>query len=538
MRGYEIIARSLAAEGCDALFGVAGDANLYVIDDLVRSHGVRYVPAAHEGAAVMMALGYARVRGSVGVATTTHGPAVTNTVTALVEGVRSATPIVLVAGDTDPSRPHHPQSIDQAVVAAAAGAGFEHLASLEGASLVISRAFWRAAAERRPILLNVPSQLQWAEGEYEPHSGTWTNHQPTAPDPAVLDRALGIVASAARPIVLAGRGASGAREPLVRLAERLGAPVATTVLGSNLFRGDPFDLGIFGTLSHPVAADAISRSDCIVSFGASLSSYTTDDGRLLHGKRVVQCDSSPTSFGPVPRCDVGVVGDAARTAQLMLDWLEAVDHEPSAFRSGDLRDRLAAREWIDDLVDKGTADSVDHRTFTEALDRLLPEDRTVVVDVGRFMLQALTMPVPEPTALVTTHGFQSIGLATAAAVGAGVGRPDRPVVLLVGDGGFMMGGLAEFQTAVRSGVDLIAVVYNDGSYGAEHVQFYRKGLDPSLSLNDWPDLTAVARAMGGDGVAVRSNSDLDEVAKAIGARQRPLLIDVSLDPDVVSALMG
>ena len=105
MKGYQIAARSIAQSGVNTVFGVAGDANLYMIDDLVRSHGVQYIPAAHEGAATMMAIGYARTRRRVGVATTTHGPALTNTFTALVEGVRSRTGIVLLAGDTDPSDP-------------------------------------------------------------------------------------------------------------------------------------------------------------------------------------------------------------------------------------------------------------------------------------------------------------------------------------------------------------------------------------------------------------------------------------------------
>lgn len=538
MKGYEIVARALAHEGATTVFGIAGDANLYIIDDLVRSQGVRYVAAAHEAAAVMMAIGAARVAGQVGVATCTHGPGFTNTLTALVEGVRSRTPIVLVAGDTDPGLPDHPQNIEQRQVADTAGAGFEPVRSLAGVPLATSRAFWRAVTERRPIVLNIPSQLQWAEEEYQPFTAQWTTQQATAPDPEVLDLALGIVASSTRPIVLAGRGAIGARAELLVLAERLGAPVATTVLGSNLFRGDPFDLGLFGTLSHPVAAEAIASADCIVSFGASLNSYTTDSGRLLQGKRLVQCDIAPSSFGSVPKCDAGIVADAARTATTMVTWLDQIDHRPSGFRSEDLRARLAGRSWQGQHADQGSDDTIDPRTFTEALDRLLPQDRTVVVDVGRFMLHGLTVPVPEPMALVTTHGFQSIGLGTATAVGAGVARPDRPVVLLVGDGGFMMGGLAELQTAVRSGVDLIAVVYNDASYGAEHVQFHRKGLDPELSLNDWPDFADVAIAMGADGLTVRSNADLDILAKAIDTRRRPLLVDVKLDPVLLSSLMG
>jgi acetolactate synthase I/II/III large subunit len=538
VHGYQIVARSLADAGVTTVFGVAGDANLYIVDDLVRSHGVRYVAAAHEAAATMMAVGYSRVRGEVGVATTTHGPGLTNTTTALVEGVRSRTPMVLLAGDTDPALANHPQSIDQRRLVEATGAGFEHVGALAVAPEAISRALWRASSERRPVVVNVASQLQWAEGDYEPFSRPWPTAHRTAPDPEVLDRALGVMASSIRPLVLAGRGAIDAREPLLRLAERLGAPVATTVLASNLFRGDPFDLGIFGTLSHPVAAEAIAEADCIVAFGASLNTYTTDAGTLLRDKQVVQCDLTAAAFGALPQGAIAVVADAGRTAETMLEWLDELDHKPSGFRSDALRDRLAVRGWRGSHTDRSTDDTIDPRTFTEALDEILPSERTVAIDVGRFMLHGLTVPVPEPAALVTTHGFQSIGLGPAAAVGAGVARPDRPTVLLVGDGGFMMAGLAEFQAAVRAGVDLIAIVYNDGSYGAEHVQFQRKGMDPALSLNDWPDLASVAQALGGDGVRVRRVGDLPALAEAVGSRRRPLLVDVSLDPELLSSLMG
>ena len=538
MRGYEIVARSIARSGIDTLFGLAGDANLYIIDELIRSHGVRYAPAAHEAAATMMAIGYARAGDRVGAATTTHGPALTNTVTALVEGVRSGTPIVLFAGDTDAADPDHPQNVDQRAVVAAAGAGFEPLRSLRHAAADVGRAVWRAKVESRPIVVNMPSQLQWAEGECEDVTISWPDPQAIGPDPAALDKALGILASANRPIVLAGRGARHAREPLSRLAERLGAPLATTLLGAGLFRGEPFDLGVFGTVSHPVAAETIMHSDCVISFGASLNKYTTDAGRLLAGKRLVQCDISPTRFGRHPRIDAAVIGDAAAVADTMVRWLEDAGHRPGGARSQELADRLAARAWVGDHSDRGTDETIDPRTFTAALDRALPADRTVAIDVGRFMLWGFTLPVPEPTALVTTNGFQSVGLGSAAAVGAAIARPDRPVVLLAGDGGFMMGGMAEFQAAVRLGVDLVAVIYNDGSYGAEHVQFHRKGLDPRTSLNDWPDFAAVAAALGGHGMTVRSNKDLDAMADAIAGRRRPLLVDVHLDPVMLSELLG
>jgi acetolactate synthase I/II/III large subunit len=535
MKGFEIVASALADEHVGILFGLAGDGNLYLIDDLVRARGVRYVGAAHEASAVMMAIGFAKARDEVGVATTTHGPGMTNTFTALVEGVRSRCPIVVLIGDTDPQRLDHGQDIDQRAIVSATGAGFELVRSLAAAPEDVNRALWRARTEQRPIVLNLPVALNWAEGDYEPFRRARPVQQALAPDPDALDEAVGLIASSKRPIVLAGRGAVAARASLLALANTLGAPVATTVQATGLFRGEPYDLGIFGTLSHPVASKAIAQADCVVAFGASLNFWTTDNGAVLKGKRVVQCDLTPSRFGPIPRCDVGLLGDSARTADAILDWLKVVGRAPSMFREN-FRAALSARAWVNDYTDRGTNGTVDPRVLTAALDESLPHDRTLVIDAGRFMHYALTVCVPEPTALVTTHGFGSIGLGAGAAVGAGVARPDRTVVLMAGDGGFMMGGFADFQAAVRSGVDLIAVIYNDGGYGAEYVQFYRKGMDPSLAVNSWPDLSSVAVAMGGEGVTVQSNADLAKLTHRIEARSGPMLIDARIDPEVMSAL--
>ena len=124
----------------------------------------------------------------------------------------------------------------------------------------------------------------------------------------------------------------------------------------------------------------------------------------------------------------------------------------------------------------------------------------------------------------------------AEAVGVCEAMTDRPVLLVTGDGGFMLGGLNEFNTAVRYGYDLIVVVCNDGSYGAEHVQFRNRGMDPSLSLFNWPDFAQVATALGGSGIAVRSDADFEMMRRAIKEREGPLLIDLKLDPDYVPPL--
>jgi thiamine pyrophosphate-dependent acetolactate synthase large subunit-like protein len=540
MKASESLARSLVDQDVDTVFGVLGDANLFMGDHLIREHGTRYVGATHEAIAVSMALGFARVSGKLGVATVTHGPGLTNTITALVDGVRSRTAMLLVAGDTSAAELDHPQQIDQAALVAATGAGWAPVRSPATVAADVATGIRRAFVEQRPIVLNVPIDISREETEYRKAPVVPPLERSVGADPDALDRAVGLIASAARPLILAGRGAAvaDAGAAVVTLAEQLGAPLCTTVLGSGLFNEDAFNLGIHGTLAHDTALDAIGEADCVVVLGASLNRHTTDSGSLLRGKRVVQVDIDAAQIGVHVDVDVAVVGDARRVAESMTDMLRSVDHHPSAFRSSTLRTKLS--DHSNDSADLSTDTHVDPRAALRQLDRILPTERTVAVDTGRFMRQALTMSVPEPTALVTSHAFGSIGLGMGNAIGAAVARPDRPTVLFTGDGGFMMGGIAELHTAVEHELDLIVVVFNDGSYGAEHVQLFRLGIDPAVSQHHWPDFCNVGSAMGYEVISVTNTAGFDAVAERVATRKpgRPLLIDIAIDPVVASRIQS
>ena len=327
---------------------------------------------------------------------------------------------------------------------------------------------------------------------------------------------------------------------MVRLGEALGAPLATSLLGTGYFEGEPFNLGIHGTLSHEIAGETLAMADCLIVFGASLNFFTTAYQSMLAGKRVVHVNLDPSHIDRHATVAAGVVGDATVVAEAMIALLKEAEHQPSSFRTADLEKKLQEFDLSDSYEDKSYDGAVDPRTLTRQLDVGLPQDRQIVVDAGRFMLDALTMSVPNPRDLVTSHGFGAIGLGMSTAIGAAVAHPTRPTVLCIGDGGYMMGGLTELSTAVPLGLDLIVIVYNDGSYGAEHIQLVTKGMDPAASLHEWPDFCAVAESMGCDTAKIASLDDIDAALEVVKNRQpgRPVLIEASTDPDVVSAIYG
>lgn len=525
---YQSIARATREHGVETLFGLMGDANLFMVDSFVRDCGGTFVPASHEASSILMALAFAHVSGAVGVATVTHGPALTNCTTALTEAARGNVPMVVLAGDTPVENPRHLQSIDQRELVKVTGAGFEQLRTAATIGEDVARAFYRAQVEWRPIVLNMPADLMWQEVT---HQRTVLNVHSSPRGVAAgesLDNAIGMIASARRPLLLAGAGAISARDEIIKLADRLEAPLATTLKAKGLFRDHPYNIDIFGTLSTPAAYELIAQSDCIVCFGTSLHDFTSDRGKLMKDKRVVQVDAEPVAIGGGVHPHAALVADAGLAAETILYWLDEAEIAPSGFtRELDIASLTAHPIGSE----KEAPGCINYVYALERLEQALPQDRLLVTDGGRFMTEVwCRLSVADPQSFVATVNFGSIGLGLQEAIGAGVAAPDRPVVMFTGDGGFMMGGINEFNTAVRLGLDLIVIVANDSAYGAEHIQFIDRKMDPGLTEFHWPSFAETARALGGQGLEVRSKGDLEQAIAAMEQRKGPMLIELHLDP--------
>ena len=525
---YQSIARAVAEHGTDTMFGLMGDANLFMVDSFVRDCKGQFVPAAHEGSSVLMALAHAHVSGKVGVATVTHGPALSNCTTALTEGVRGHIPIVLLAGDTPVSNPRHLQGIDQRELVKATGAGFEQLRAPETASRDVARAFYRAQVERRPIVLNMPADFMWTEVTHEEHVLDVFTAPGGVAEGDILDEAIGMIASARRPLILAGGGATQAKDQIVALADRLEAPLATTLKAKGLFNDHPYNIDIFGTLSTPAAYDLIAKADCIVCFGTALHDFTTDKGKLMTNKRVIQVDVDPRAIGGGIHPDAALVADAGRTADTITWWLNEAEIPPSGWTK-ELNPATLTEHPV-----SANKSGEGYINFVQALEKLegrFPKDRILVTDGGRFMTEVwCRISAPDPQSFIVTANFGAIGQGLQEAIGAGVAAPDRPVVLFTGDGGFMMGGINEFNTAVRLGLNLTVIVANDSAYGAEHIQFIDREMDPGLTMFEWPSFAEVATSLGGVGVEVTSMDELTAALESLDGVKVPALIELKLDP--------
>ncbi|WP_084397174.1 thiamine pyrophosphate-binding protein [Henriciella aquimarina] len=537
---YEALAKAVTDNGIDTMFGLIGDGNLYFVDSYIRDCGGRFISAANERGAALMALGHGRATGTPGCATVTHGGALTNTVSALTQGVKARTPMVLLCGDTALADRDNFQKIPQRQIVVATGAGFEQLRSPQTIAEDVATAIRRASFERRPIVLNIPVDFQWLDADYTAAPYRRPSQRALVPESSDLDDAIGIIAAARRPVVLAGKGAvdEAASAEISKFAARLEAPLCTTLEARDLFRDEPFNLGICGTLSHDLANELLMEADCIVGFGASFNSWTMGHGSFSKGKRIVQVDIDPSQIGRFLRPDAGVMGDAGLTANLFGQWLDEAEIPGCGWRSDDLARRLADFDPYEGIADPAPDDPVDMKRAIRKLEEAFPRDRVVVTDGGRFLSEPWRhLRVEHPRDFLITVALGSIGFGMSYAIGAAVAKPDRKVLHVTGDGGFMLGGLGEFNTAVRYGLNIVTVVCNDGAYGAEHIQFRNKDMDPKISVFDWPDFARVAESLGGKGYTVRTHEDLDTALAGLGDQDGPVLIDMRLDPDEMPPLL-
>jgi acetolactate synthase I/II/III large subunit len=530
---YEALAQALYDNDIHAMFGVVGDANLFIIDRFLNVAGGHYVATSSEAGAVMAAFGYAQVSGKLGAATVTHGPGLTNTVTALAEAERGRVPLLLLAGDTPMSKRDHIQDIDQRAIVAAAGVHLQQVRSAASAVADIAEAVRIAWTQSAPVVVNIPIDIQWESIDYLPIVGTPMPPATVSADPEAVEEAVGVIASSDRPIVLAGRGArsADARAAVLQLAERIGAPVATTLRGKDLFTGIAGNIGIFGTLSDDAALDLIGQADCVIAFGAGLNEWTTAEGALLDGKRVVHVDVDRARLNRFSRVTVAVTADAASAARDFVGLLDQAEIAASTFIDRATQ-RLAVRNA--DSTDRGTDDTVDIHTALSLVDRVVPADRVVVTDNGRFIKHAfVALHVEHPSHYAHAVNFGSIGLGMATALGASYAAPEHPVLLACGDGGFAEGGLSELVTAVMQRRNIIVLLLNDGAYGAEYVHLANRGMDPACTTFDWPDFGPIASAIGAQGATVRNTKELEDALEKVDFAAGPILLDVRIDPQRV-----
>ncbi|MFT4085464.1 MAG: thiamine pyrophosphate-binding protein [Nocardioides sp.] len=509
------IARVLAEYGSTRVFTLMGDGNMHLILALDTA-GIIPVEVRHESAAVAMAEGYGWSSGRVGICSTTHGPGLSHTATSLLVAARNRSPLVLLVGETADGYAGA-QHFDQRRFVEACEAVYRRVTAGDDAGSVVASAIADASALCRPVVVGIPSDLlEAARGDRlaKPES-------PAAPPAAVADVAAaadavhGALAAAARPIILAGRGAVQAQDELIDLAQTSGAGLATTLPAKGLFDGHDNDLGIAGGLTSPDAEPVFARADLVLAFGTSLGASTTRSGRLFSSARVLRVERNPerAAGSAVP----AILGDAAAVATAAARrhrergvagrWFPACRAWPENWRTE-----------LDEFAPELAPDTVDPRIAVIEIDRRLPHDAVIVISNGHCSgFASALVRTSRPRRLHLAQGFGAIGQGLTTAVGVALGAPERHVVVFEGDAGFMMHA-QELETARRVGAHLTAIVFNDEALGTEYHRLHHEGEGADLALVPTPEIATMARSAGVDAVRVASQADVrDAIDRVLAA---------------------
>ncbi len=540
MKGYEALAAAVAEEGTEVTFGLLGDGNMLFQTVLTEEHGVRFVSARHEAGAVAMADGYARATGRPGVCTVTHGPGLTQCGTPLTAARIARSPVLLIAGNTPKGFRLHGQNIEQQPFALATAGAWQEARMPETLAEDVALAFRHVRLGKGPLVFDVGLDAQRAEvGEGWHYTPSMEGIAPTSPRPPDAERVADVarlLEASERPAIIAGRGAiaADAREPIVALADRIGACLATTLLAKGWFSDHPFNLGIAGGFSDDLAREVFAEADLVIAFGASLNQFTTSHGALFPHAQLVQVELDAERIGSITPVDQAIVGDAAATAKALFAALDELSITPKTeLRPVNLAGRVAANAPLAGVDFAGPDGGADPREVALTFDRLLPPGRVVLTGIGHYTGYAsIYVGVDDPRDLILPWQLGSVGLGLPAAIGAAVGRPDQTVVVFEGDGGIMM-SLPELETAARCGVPLLVVVLDDGAYGAELHILRRHGLPTGLSLFDNPDFPAVAQTLGLESHDAPTVEDLERLLPDLFPLSGPTLVRVAINQDVV-----
>ncbi|NLA65432.1 MAG: thiamine pyrophosphate-binding protein [Leucobacter sp.] len=558
-------------------FGLMGNGNAHFIDALIEQQ-IRFTAVRHEAATVASADAYTRITKRIAIATTTYGAGFTNPLTALAEAAQARTPLLLVVGD-EPTTGRRPWGIDQEMAAAALGVPTYTL-GLENVEVIVERAVSSALRRRRPVVIAIPYDLAAAtlpEPTHRPGHTLEADSEIDLADPAVvaalaaatmprqlpgapashprpatqatsieLAAAVQVLTSAARPLVLAGRGAwlADAGDLLDHIADKLGALTASTALARGIFAAPHYDLGLTGGFGQHAAMQTIALADVVLGVGASRNQFTMRFGELFapHA-RIIRVDldqvAAPRTQQPIEQ--LLLRGDARGTLQQLITALG--DHRPGApaWRDtvaglepdGELRALDAGTAATDGLCDDGR---LDPRAIASRLGQLLPKDRHVTSDGGHFIGWAnmfWSVASPERMIMVGT-AYQTIGLGLATVAGVAAAAPESTVVVSTGDGGGLM-ALADLETAIRTTKSCVIVVWNDAAYGAEVHLYGLMGINQAPMQIPGVNFAALASALGATGVKVTTLADLDalEQWRNHGA-QGTLLLDCQISPSVVA----
>ncbi len=527
MKGAEVLLKAMEREGVEVIFGHPGGAIMPTYDALYDSP-IRHILVRHEQGGVHAATAYARASGRVGVVMATSGPGALNLVTGLADAYMDSTPVVAITGNV-PRALIGTDAFQEADVTGVTMPVTKHnylVQEVNDLPRVVKEAFYIARSGRPgPVLIDVPKDVQLAEftGGLEVRLDL-PGYKPTLKGhPRQVERALGALEKAERPVLMVGGGAQDAHQELLAFAEKTGIPVITTLMGLGAFPGThPLWLGMPGMHGTVAANRAIYHADVILAIGLRFDDRVTGKVSRFapHAHTIIHVDIDPAEIGKIVRTQIPIVGDArlvmreflrgAKPLRLASWWRELEEwrtRHPLTYRP---RSYLQSQEVI--------------RAFYEATGG----NAIVTTGVGQHqMFAAQFFRVSRPRSFITSGGLGTMGVGLPFAIGAQVARPGELVIDFDGDGSFQM-TLQELATVVKYRLPVKVVVLNNGFLGMVRQWqdlFHAKRYSEVYLADSNPDFARLAEAYGIKGVRVERKEDLKKAVDTVLEADGPVVAE-------------
>ena len=543
LSGGQAAVEALKAEKTDFVFGLIGSATMEMFDALYDAQDIKLIGVHDERTGTHMADGYARACGKTGVVLAgQNGPGTTNLVTGLAQAKAAYTPLVSIGGALSSEHLYRDafQEVDQQALFTPITKKTWTATSSERVPEMMREAFRVANAPRKgPVQLNLPRNVLSGQAEFAAMQNP-SDYRPVsvqaAPESSI-NQAAGLLNNAARPVIMVGGGikntAAGAHA--MALAEAYNIPVVSSPgHGDAVPFGHPLNAGQMGPRGNPVASRLVKEADVILALGTRIgfnaTFYSYDN--INKEAKIIHVEQEPTAIGRYFPVEMGIWGDAPTVAQQLLAAADRLSQRAEAQAWSDAlkaeRAGFLARRDAEALIE---SNPIQPSGLYKTLRDICPQNSAFTMDAGTLCLQATdAMNYWQPKSLFTPLDFGLVGFSFAAGLGVKLAMPERPVISLMGDGGFGM-TTSELSTAVDYGINTVTIVMNNGCWGAEKAYqrdfFNGRYIGADISS---PPFDKLAELYGATGYRAETLAETAEALEAALACEKPAVIDVQVDP--------
>ena len=526
MNAAQLLVRCLENEGVEYVFGIPGEENIHIMDALATSR-IRFITTRHEQGAAFMADVYGRLTGRAGVCLATLGPGATNLITGVADANMDRAPLVAIAGQAATTRMHKEshQVLDLAALFGHCTKFSVQVLEPEIVPEVVRKAFKLAQAEKPGAsFIEVPENVAQMKAEGLEPLRVQAPAIPDAPE-AKVEQIAKLIDESAAPLVLVGNGVirQRASAAVVEFIERLSLPAATTFMAKGAVPfSHPLFLGVVGLQARDPVACGLDEADLVLCVGYDMVEYDPARWNPRCDKRIVHIDSAPAEVDAHYILAAGIAGDIADALGRIADRTTAKPEQTGR------RLHTSLVQAIEQSADDPAFPLTPHRVIAD-LRRAMADEDVLVCDVGAHKLWvARLFQAERPNTCIISNGFAAMGIAVPGALAAKLALPERRVVAVNGDGGFMMNS-QELETVVRLGVPITVVVLRDGKYGViqRHMDT-RLGRHFGVDFGN-PDFAAYAESFGVRGYRVERAGDLLPALRSSLESAGPSLIDCPID---------